>query len=107
VRAFNELYYALHSLKKRTATAPYDAFFYPLDSVRQWNLLYGKRGFLQYQCVIPEEHLEAFAELLERIARSGMGSFLGVLKQFGTAPPAGRRGGRAAAVVEQPRVGGV
>jgi FAD/FMN-containing dehydrogenase len=89
VRAFNALYYELHALRKRAALAPYDAFFYPLDSVRQWNLLYGKRGFLQYQCVIPETHLEAFAELLERIARSGMGSFLGVLKQFGSAPPAG------------------
>jgi hypothetical protein len=64
-------------------------FFYPLDSIRHWNLLYGKQGFLQYQCVIPEQHLDAFEELLERIARSGMGSFLGVLKQFGSAPPAG------------------
>jgi FAD/FMN-containing dehydrogenase len=90
VRAFNDVYYGIHALGKRTAVAPYDAFFYPLDSVRQWNLLYGKQGFLQYQCVIPEEHLEAFEELLERIARSGMGSFLGVLKQFGSASPAGR-----------------
>jgi FAD/FMN-containing dehydrogenase len=90
VRAFNDVYYRIHALRKRTAIAPYDAFFYPLDSVRQWNLLYGKQGFLQYQCVIPEEHLEAFEELLERIARSGMGSFLGVLKQFGSVSPAGR-----------------
>ena len=62
---------------------PYDSFFYPLDSIRQWNLLYGRQGFLQYQCVIPETNLDAFEELLDRIARSGMGSFLGVLKQFG------------------------
>jgi len=46
-------------------------------------------GFLQYQCVIPETNVEAFEELLDRIAHSGMGSFLGVLKQFGSAPPAG------------------
>jgi FAD/FMN-containing dehydrogenase len=89
VRAFNAAYYAVHALKRRVAMAPYDVFFYPLDSIRQWNLLYGKQGFLQYQCVIPEEHLEAVEELLERIARSGMGSFLGVLKQFGAAPAAG------------------
>jgi FAD/FMN-containing dehydrogenase len=89
VRAFNKAYYAVHALGKRAALAPYDEFFYPLDSIRQWNLLYGEQGFLQYQCVIPEQHLEAFEELLERIAHSGMGSFLGVLKQFGSAPPAG------------------
>jgi FAD/FMN-containing dehydrogenase len=89
VRAFNAAYYAAHAFRKRTAVQPYDAFFYPLDSVRQWNLLYGDQGFLQYQCVVPENRLDAFEELLERIARSGMGSFLGVLKQFGTAPPAG------------------
>ena len=89
VRAFNAAYYALHALRKGVAREPYDAFFYPLDSIRHWNLLYGKQGFLQYQCVIPETHLDAFEELLERIARSGTGSFLGVLKQFGSAPPAG------------------
>jgi hypothetical protein len=75
--------------KKGASVVPYDSFFYPLDSIRQWNLLYGRQGFLQYQCVIPETNVEAFEELLDRIARSGMGSFLGVLKQFGSAPPAG------------------
>jgi FAD/FMN-containing dehydrogenase len=89
VRAFNAAFYAVHALKKGTALEPYDVFFYPLDSIRQWNLLYGSQGFLQYQCVIPEKRLDAFEELLERIAHSGMGSFLGVLKQFGPAPPAG------------------
>ena len=89
VRAFNAAYYAIHVAKKRRAIVPYDPFFYPLDSIRQWNLLYGRQGFLQYQCVIPESNLEAFEELLDRIARSGMGSFFVVLKQFGSAPPAG------------------
>jgi hypothetical protein len=51
--------------------------------------MYGRRGFLQHQCVIPESKLDAFEELLDRVARSGMGSFLVVLKQFGSAPPAG------------------
>jgi len=89
IRAFNDAYYAVHARRKGPALEPYDAFFYPLDSIRQWNLLYGRQGFLQYQCVIPAGHSEACEELLERSARSGMGSFLGVLKQFGSAPAAG------------------
>lgn len=89
VRAFNTAYYGTHAARKGAAAVPYDSFFYPLDSIRQWNLLYGRQGFLQYQCVIPETNLDAFEELLDRVARSGMGSFLGVLKQFGSAPPVG------------------
>jgi len=89
VKAFNTAYYTFNAAKKGAGVVAYAPFFYPLDSVRQWNLLYGRQGFLQYQCVIPETNIEAFEELLDRIARSGMGSFLGVLKQFGSAPPAG------------------
>ncbi len=89
VKAFNTSYYRIHAGRKGAGVVAYDSFFYPLDSIRQWNLLYGRQGFLQYQCVIPETNLESFEELLDRIARSGMGSFLGVLKQFGSAPPAG------------------
>src|SRR6202140_2292752 len=89
VGAFNTAYYKIHATRKSAAVVPYDSFFYPLDSIRQWNLLYGKQGFLQYQCVIPETNTGAVEELLDRIARSGMGSFLGVLKQFGSTPPAG------------------
>jgi len=89
VRTFNTTYYKIYAARRGSAVVSYDSFFYPLDSIRQWNLLYGKQGFLQYQCVIPETNVEAVKELLDRIARSGMGSFLGVLKQFGSAPPAG------------------
>jgi FAD/FMN-containing dehydrogenase len=89
VKAFNAAYYKTHARRNGSRTVAYDSFFYPLDSIRQWNLLYGKRGFLQYQCVIPETNLDAFEELLDRIAQSGMGSCLAVLKQFGTAPAAG------------------
>lgn len=89
VKAFNAAYYKIHAAQKGARVVPYDSFFYPLDSIRQWNLIYGKHGFLQYQCVIPETNLDAVEELLDRITRSGMGSFLGVLKQFGSAPPAG------------------
>lgn len=89
VKAFNAAYYKFHAKRKGTTLVSYDSFFYPLDSIRQWNLLYGKQGFLQYQCIIPETNLEALEELLDRIARSGMGSFLGVLKQFGSAQSVG------------------
>ena len=89
VKAFNGAYYRLHAARKGASVVPYDSFFYPLDSIRQWNLLYGQRGFLQYQCVIPENNLAAVEELLDCIADSGMGSCLGVLKQFGSAPPSG------------------
>lgn len=89
VKAFNAAYFKIHSLRRGAAVVPYDSFFYPLDSVRQWNLLYGRQGFLQYQCVIPETNVAAFEELLDRISHSGMGSFLGVLKQFGSGLPAG------------------
>jgi FAD/FMN-containing dehydrogenase len=89
VKAFNAAYYKIHARKLGATLVPYDSFFYPLDAIRQWNLIYGRQGFLQYQCVIPETNIEAFEELLDRIALSGMGSFLGVVKQFGSAPPAG------------------
>lgn len=89
VKAFNAAYYRLHARKPGPAIVPYDSFFYPLDAIRQWNLIYGRQGFLQYQCVIPETNLDAFEELLDRIALSGMGSFLGVVKQFGSAQSAG------------------
>jgi FAD/FMN-containing dehydrogenase len=89
VKLFNAAYYWRRAIRKGAAIVDYESFFYPLDSIRQWNLLYGRQGFLQYQCVIPETNLAACDELLDRIARSGMGSFLGVLKQFGSAPSAG------------------
>ncbi len=84
VKAFNELYYHAQFSKKVQKTVPYDPFFYPLDSIHNWYRMYGKRGFLQYQCVVPFEHArEAMSEILARIRHSGEGSFLTVLKEFG------------------------
>jgi FAD/FMN-containing dehydrogenase len=85
VKAFNELYYRKQLPKRVHHTVPYDPFFYPLDSIRNWYRMYGKRGFLQYQFVVPfEPSRDAMREILGRIRRSGEGSFLTVLKQFGT-----------------------
>ena len=64
----------------------FDRFFFPLDRIEAWNRLYGRRGFVQYQCVLPRgESAAGLAALLERVAASGQGSFLGVLKLFGPA----------------------
>ncbi len=83
VRAFNAAYYLRHPSAARVIT-PYEPFFYPLDSIDNWNRIYGKRGFVQYQCVWPlEQSREGLVEVLEAIAKSGRGSFLAVLKKFG------------------------
>ena len=89
MKAFNAAYYKMHTANAGPSQVSYDSFFYPLDSVGQWNLTYGKRGFLQYQCVIPVNNAAGVEELLDRVARAGMGSFLAVLKQFGDTPAAG------------------
>ena len=82
VRAFNRLYY--HLPRPARALTPYQPFFYPLDNLLEWNRLYGQRGFLQYQCVLPPEAArDALREILNRIASSGQGSMLAVLKRFG------------------------
>jgi FAD/FMN-containing dehydrogenase len=91
LRAFNELYYRAPRGGGEPAAVSYDAFFYPLDGIADWNRIYGPRGFFQYQCLVPEgaRGREALAAVLERIAASGEGSFLGVLKRFGGMAPAG------------------
>jgi FAD/FMN-containing dehydrogenase len=84
VKAFNELYYRKQIPKQVHKVVSYDPFFYPLDSIHSWYRMYGKRGFLQYQFVVPfESGDEAMREILGRIRRSGEGSFLTVLKTFG------------------------
>ena len=84
VKAFNELYYHTQLSKRVHKVVPYEPFFYPLDSIHEWNRMYGRRGFLQYQFVVPfEDGFAAMREILDRIRRSGEGSFLTVLKTFG------------------------
>jgi FAD/FMN-containing dehydrogenase len=81
LRTFNALYYRK---PEGSVLSHYAPFFYPLDSVGHWNRIYGPKGFLQYQCVLPPATAKpGLYDLLERIARSGQGSFLAVLKRFG------------------------
>jgi len=83
-KAFNALYYHLHPegfVEKRQS---YDTFFYPLDRIRNWNRLYGRKGFFQYQCVVPMEGgFRNIETILDEVARSGIASPLAVLKVFG------------------------
>jgi decaprenylphospho-beta-D-ribofuranose 2-oxidase len=84
VRAFNTLYYYKQMKRKIVNKVSTDAFFYPLDAIHNWNRIYGKGGFTQYQCVVPKAAgYEAMVSIVDRIAESGLGSFLAVLKLFG------------------------
>lgn len=84
VKAFNEVYYHKQISKQVRKVVSYEPFFYPLDSIHQWNRVYGKHGFLQYQCVVPFDNGgEIMKSILQRISYSGGGSFLTVLKTFG------------------------
>lgn len=84
IKAFNVLYYGKTPTGTNENIVSYNTFFYPLDSIKNWNRIYGKRGFLQYQFVIPKEAAkEGLPFILNRISKSGLGSFLAVLKLFG------------------------
>ena len=61
----------------------YDSFFYPLDGLGDWNRIYGKQGFYQYQFVVPSSEKATLEKILNKIVASGLGSFLAVLKEFG------------------------
>lgn len=84
LRAFNEMYWRKHPKQRRQSRIGYSTFFYPLDSILNWNRIYGPKGFHQYQCLIPEVQAEsAIRDLLNAIAKSGEGSFLAVMKRCG------------------------
>jgi decaprenylphospho-beta-D-ribofuranose 2-oxidase len=86
VGAFNKLYYRLQGRRQQPFIADYERFFFPLDRIENWNRMYGKRGFIQYQCVLPPAQArEGMRMLLEALARAGRSSFLSVLKRFGPA----------------------
>ena len=86
---FNAAYFWAARARGKPEPVHYESFFYPLDSVLEWNRLYGPRGFLQYQCVVLQQAKEAIGELLRQIERSGVGSFLAVLKTFGDSQATG------------------
>jgi FAD/FMN-containing dehydrogenase len=80
LKKFNALFFAKNSWKQGKSVEHYDPFFYPLDSVGNWNRVYGPRGFFQFQCVVPRD---VIVNILSTIVESRQPSFLGVLKCFG------------------------
>jgi FAD/FMN-containing dehydrogenase len=85
IRLFNSFYYRAQRWGASRQRLHYSRFFYPLDNVRNWNRFYGRRGLYQYQCVLPPKTSEAgLREMLAQITRAGTGSFLAVLKTFGS-----------------------
>lgn len=90
LRAFNAFYFNRQRGDHAASQVHYQPFFYPLDSIGNWNRMYGAKGFYQYQCVLPLARGEAgMTEILRKIAAAGTGSFLAVLKLFGDRPSPG------------------
>lgn len=84
VSLFNHLYYGRHPDFMDGRLTHLSKFFYPLDAIGRWNRIYGRRGFCQYQLVLPKEaSLEGLRKILRKISQAGMGSFLAVLKLLG------------------------
>ncbi|RMH23501.1 MAG: FAD-binding oxidoreductase [Acidobacteria bacterium] len=84
MRLFNAAYYRKHPPWTRRGIVHPESFFHPLDAIRDWNRIYGRRGFTQYQCVLPAAGgAAAVRAFLERLVASGAASFLSVIKDCG------------------------
>ncbi len=84
VKAFNTLYYGKAAEGTSTQRVDVDTFFYPLDAINNWNKIYGKNGFVQFQFILPKAaSFEGLTQVLKSISQVGMGSFLAVLKLYG------------------------
>lgn len=83
IRMFNEAWYRRAPSSPSTALESIASFFHPLDGVRNWNHLYGSRGFIQYQFIVPLDRADVMRQVISRFSASGVGSFLAVLKRMG------------------------
>jgi FAD/FMN-containing dehydrogenase len=82
--AFNLLWYNKQLGRHVKRRQRFEPFFWPLDGVREWRRIYGRKGFFQYQSVLPMEGGEAVTrEMFEVISKSAQASFLAVFKTFG------------------------
>jgi decaprenylphospho-beta-D-ribofuranose 2-oxidase len=85
VKCFNAIYYSFQSKRETSNIVSYESFFYPLDALNNWNRLAGKKGFIQYQFVVPNKNgKECLHQFLEELTKNKVASFLGVLKKLGT-----------------------
>lgn len=83
VNIFNKLYYASFKSNEEKKVSVQN-FFYPLDSINDWNLIYGQKGFIQFQFILPKKNsFDDLSDILTDISDAGMGSFLAVLKLYG------------------------
>lgn len=83
VGLFNELWFRRAPIQRRAELQTIAQFFHPLDAVSGWNRIYGRHGFLQYQFVVPFGAESTLRHIIEAISRTGLASFLAVLKRFG------------------------
>ncbi|TDT75191.1 decaprenylphospho-beta-D-ribofuranose 2-oxidase [Litoreibacter halocynthiae] len=84
VRFFNAAYFRRVPERGRTSVKPITEFFFPLDKLLEWNRLYGKRGFHQFQCVVPVSEAAVLRLMLDKIGSAGLASPLAVLKRMGS-----------------------
>ncbi|MDP9295386.1 MAG: decaprenylphosphoryl-beta-D-ribose oxidase, partial [Actinomycetota bacterium] len=82
-KAFNEVWFRKAPFAERGRLHPLASFFHPLDGVKDWNRLYGPRGFVQYQFAVPLAAEGVVRGVVESLSSAGVPSFLGVLKRFG------------------------
>jgi len=87
VRVFNEVWFRSAPQHQADEPQSLSAFFHPLDGVRDWNRLYGRRGFVQYQFCVDDAHASTVVDAIKRLSSSGVASFLAVLKRFGASNP--------------------
>ena len=87
VKAFNGLWYHKAPPRDRDRLQSITEFFHPLDLVADWNRIYGRAGFLQWQCVVPLEADDDIRWMVQELSASGRSSFLAVLKRFGPGNP--------------------
>jgi FAD/FMN-containing dehydrogenase len=84
VKMFNALYYRQQAHREGERLVDWDSYFYPLDALIDWNRIYGRSGFVQFQCVLPlAGATTGLSELLQATSQTGQGSFLAVLKRLG------------------------
>jgi decaprenylphospho-beta-D-ribofuranose 2-oxidase len=87
VKVFNELWFRSAPRHEVAEAQSLSTFFHPLDGVRDWNRLYGRRGFVQYQFCVADDAAETVVRAIERLSSSRVPSFLAVLKRFGAGTP--------------------